>query len=209
MKASLASIAKAVGVSATTVHDALYGCGRVHPETRAKIKAKRHEPAVGDTRLLMTLPGNEPTAVLYQPNAPGSKPEEAWETHTSVAQVGFDRVTKLKEVRMVARTDKNGYCAEALIPLAALGLKIEPEVPYKFDWGILVSGPEGSEVIQRLYWANAQTAMLSDEPTEAQLHPDLWGLVRFSTGAGRKGQPDSDMEKTLGGNEGDDLKVDE
>jgi hypothetical protein len=174
-----------------------------------KADVKRKNPAAGDTRLLLTMTGEGPTAVLYQPNAPGAKPEEAWETHTLVAQSGFDRVAKLKEVRLVARTDKDSYCAEAQIPLAALGLTIEPEACYKFDWGILVSGPEGSEVLQRLYWANAQRAMISDEAIEAQLHPDLWGLVRFSTETGRKGQPEFDPEKTLGGKEGDDFKLEE
>ncbi len=173
-----------------------------------KADAKRKTPAVGDSRLLMTLVGKEPTAVLYQPNAPGAKPEEAWETHTLVAQSGFDRVAKLKEVRLVARTDKDSYCAEAQIPLAALGLTIEPEACYKFDWGILVSGPDGSAVFQRIYWANAQTAIVSDEAIESQLHPDLWGLVRFSTESGRKGQPEFDMEQRLGDDVGEDSTLD-
>ena len=173
-----------------------------------KADAKRKAPAVGDCRLLMTLTGEGPTAVLYQPNAPGSKPDEAWEARTGVAQAGFDRVVKLPEVRLAAKTDANGYCAEAVIPLKSLGLEIVPDVAYKFDWGILASGPDGSEVLERLYWANPQTKMLSDEAIEAKLHPDLWGTVRFATGSGRKGQPDLDMEKKLGGELDDDFELD-
>jgi len=175
-----------------------------------KADAKRKTPAVGDCRLLMTMTDEGPTAVLYQPNAPGSKPEEEWEARTDVARSSFDRVVKLPEARMAARGDENGYCAEAIIPLKSLGLKILPDVPYKFDWGILVGGPDGSEVMQRLYWANAQTAILADEAHESQLHPDLWGTVRFSATAGRKGQPELDMEEKLGGElEGDfDLEED-
>ena len=169
---------------------------------------KRKIPAVGDCRLLMTMTDEGPTAVLYQPNKPGSKPEEEWEAVTGVAQAAFDRVAKLPDVRMAARGGENGYCLEAMIPLKSLGLEIVPDVPYKFDWGILVSGPDGSEVLERLYWANPQTRMLSDEAIEAKLHPDLWGTVRFATGSGRKGQPDLDMEKKLGGELDDDFELD-
>ena len=63
-------------------------------------------------------------------------------------------------------------------------------------------------MLERLYWANPQTKMLSDEAIEAKLHPDLWGTVRFATGSGRKGQPDLDMEKKLGGELDDDFELD-
>jgi hypothetical protein len=63
-------------------------------------------------------------------------------------------------------------------------------------------------VLERLYWANPQTAMLADEAIEAQLHPDLWGAVRFSANSGSKGKPDLDMEKKLGGELDDDFELD-
>ena len=173
-----------------------------------KADAKRKAPAVGDCRLLMTMTGEGPTAVLYQPNAPGAPPEEGWETHTLVAQAGFDRVKKLPEVRMAARGDEKGYCLEAVIPLAALGLKIVPDVPYKFDWGILASGPEGNAVLERVYWANPQTAMLADEAIEAELHPELWGTLRFSAGSGSRGKPEVDLEASLGGPPAGDFEFD-
>jgi hypothetical protein len=168
--------------------------------------SKRKDLAVGDCRLLMTLTGEGPTAVVYQPNAPGSKPDQAWEARTGVGQAGFDRVVKLPEVRLAARSDEKGYCAEAVIPLGSLGLTIVPDAAYKFDWGILASGPEGDAVLERVYWANPQTAMLADEAIEAQLHPDLWGTVRFSAGSGSKGKPELDMEKKPG--DDDDFKLD-
>jgi LacI family transcriptional regulator len=55
MKTSLTSIAKAIGVSITTVHDALYDCGRVHPETRAKIKAMAQQLGYRPNRLAQAL----------------------------------------------------------------------------------------------------------------------------------------------------------
>ena len=169
----------------------------------------RQSPVAGDSRLLMTMTKDGPVAVLYQPNAPGAKPGEAWETHTMVFQSSFDRVAKATEVSLAAQTDATGYCAEALIPLKTLGLTIQPDVCYKMDWGVLVSGPDGNEVMQRLYWANPQTSIVSDEAAESRLHPDLWGMVRFGTGTGRKGQPEIDMENTLKGDAGDELKLDD
>ncbi|MGD0093484.1 MAG: hypothetical protein ABSE73_26525, partial [Planctomycetota bacterium] len=156
--------------------------------------ADRKEPAKGDVRVLLTLAGGKPVAVLYQPNCPGAKPDEAWETHTNVFRAAFDRVVRLEGVKLAQQQPRdgqeNGYCVEASIPLASIGLKITPGLRLKMDWGILVSGPDGSEVLQRLYWANAATAIVSDEAAEAMLHPGLWGYVRFSGATGKAGAPD-------------------
>ena len=97
------------------------------------------------------------------------------------------------------RTEANSYCVEAVVPLKSIGLKIEPNASYKFDWGILVSGPGGSEVTQRLYWANAQTGILADEAIESQLHPDLWGTLRFLPNPEQKTAPKVDLDDLLNG----------
>ncbi|HEY3324298.1 MAG TPA: hypothetical protein VGP72_27855 [Planctomycetota bacterium] len=158
--------------------------------------ADRKEPARGDLRILMSVAGGKPIAVLYEPNHPGAKKEEAWETHTGVFNAAFDRVTVLDGVKIAPQTPRDaqdaasGYALEASIPLAAIGLKITPGLRLKLDWGILVSGPNGTEVLQRLYWANSSTAIVSDEAAEAMLHPSLWGYVRFSGAAGKAGSTD-------------------
>jgi hypothetical protein len=154
----------------------------------------RKEPARGDLRILITMANGKPAAVLYQPNCPGAKPDEAWETHTNVCRAAFDRVAQLDGVKLAAQPPRDGqenagYWVEAAIPLASIGLKIVPDLRLKLDWGILVSGPDGSEVLQRLYWANTSTAIVSDEAAEALLQPGLWGFVRFS-GGGKAGQPE-------------------
>lgn len=145
----------------------------------AKADPRRSSSASGDTRLLMTMAENKPTVVLYQPKASNAKPDEAWETRTDVATSSFDRVAKLSDAQLIAQTDKNSYCVEAVIPLKSIGLRIDSDSVYKFDWGVLVSGPDGNEVMQRVYWANTQTAVIADEAIESQLHPNLWGIVRF------------------------------
>jgi hypothetical protein len=52
----------------------------------------------------------------------------------------------------------------------------------QFDWGVLVSGPQGTEVIERIYWANKATTIISDEAAEAMITPKLWGHVIFHGG---------------------------
>jgi hypothetical protein len=154
-------------------------------------KVNRTSPVVGDQRLLMTMMNGKPIAVLYQPNAPGAKPDEHWESHTGVFHAGFDRVVQAREVQIAVADTKEGYCLEAAIPLKTLGLEIRHDLALKMDWGILTSGPNGFEVLQRRYWANPLTAIISDEAAEAMLHPDLWGLVRFLD-AGDKGNDPGD-----------------
>lgn len=158
----------------------------------------RTSPVKGDQRLMMTMMNGKPVAVLYQPEAPGAPAAENWESHTMVFNTKFDRVVQAPEVEIAVSNGKEGYCLEAAIPLKTLGLNIRHNQTLKLDWGIMVSGPQGSEVLQRRYWANSLTAIVSDEAAEAMLHPDLWGLVRFSLDAGDKGDaPDMDMDLGL------------
>ena len=152
----------------------------------------RRAPARGDFRLLMTLMKSdvpvrgEPTSVIYRPVVPGTPEEQAWEVVSPVFRVTFDQVRKLDDVRMAHRTTDDGYVLEAAIPLKSIDLKIGPDMRTRLDWGVLVSGKDGNEVMRRVYWSNKATAIISDAPSEAMLHPDLWGNIRFHAG-GAKG----------------------
>ena len=139
----------------------------------------RKAPAPGDQRLLLTLMGEKPTAVLYQAVVPGTPPDKAWQVVSPVHSASFDRVVKLDSVRFAVDESDDRYTLEAAVPLAALGLKITPGLRLKLDWGVLVSGPDGTEVLRREYWANKATQITADAPSEAELHPELWGHVRF------------------------------
>jgi hypothetical protein len=141
--------------------------------------ADRRAPTVGDQRLLMTLMGGEPTAVLYQAVVPGTPPAKAWQVVSPVASVSFDRVVRLTKPRLAVAGGDDRYVVEAAIPLSELGLKITPGLRLKMDWGVLASGPDGTEVLRREYWANKATQIIADAPSEAELHPGLWGHIRF------------------------------
>ncbi len=88
-------------------------------------------------------------------------------------------MTKLEKPRIFAAGNEDRYVVEAAVPLATLGLKITPDLRLKMDWGVLSSGPDGTEVLRREYWSNKATQITADAPSEAELHPSLWGHIRF------------------------------
>ncbi|MCE9604535.1 MAG: hypothetical protein K8U03_06470 [Planctomycetia bacterium] len=141
--------------------------------------ADRSEPAVGDSRLLLTFADQEPTAVLYRPTVPGTPEDKVYRVVSPVGEVAIDRVDRLPEVQLARSGTDEHYTLEAAVPLAALGLKPAAGLRLKLDWGLLVSGPNGSEVIRRVYWSNQATNIVADAPSEARLHPNLWGHVLF------------------------------
>jgi hypothetical protein len=147
--------------------------------TNAAAPGDRQTPQAGDVRLLMTYVDNRPVAVLYRPVVPGTPPGKAWRIVSPVGETVIDEVKRLDHVRMLRTTNGDKYTLEAAIPLADLGLKPEPGARLKFDWGILVSGTEGSEVFRRVYWANHSSQIAADAPSEARLQPNLWGYARF------------------------------
>jgi hypothetical protein len=63
------------------------------------------------------------------------------------------------------------------VPLSTLGLIIKPQKSLLGDLGLLRGN--GAQTIQRLYWNNLDTAIVSDIPSEARLQPGNWGLFKF------------------------------
>ncbi len=135
----------------------------------------------GDVRILISTIKGKPMAVLYQPVAPDAPESEEWETHTMVFRTAFDRVKIIKdaEIGYINSEENNSYSVEAVIPLKSIGMKIEPGMSVKMDWGILKTSATGSGVYERLYWSNKDTAILSDEAAEAVIKPEMWGRVNF------------------------------
>ena len=142
--------------------------------------AGRRTPVAGDLRLLMTYTDAGPIAVLYRPVAPRAEGERSWVIASPTGKVVFDRIEQLKGVRTaLGGGDGRGYVLEAAVPLKNLGLKPRADLRLKMDWGMLVSGENGREVMQRIYWSNKATGIIADAPSEAALRPDLWGHIRF------------------------------
>jgi hypothetical protein len=66
---------------------------------------------------------------------------------------------------------------EFSIPLSILGLNPTPGTELRGDIGLLRG--DGIRTIQRVYWSNKATGLVSDIPSEAELTPQLWGRFRF------------------------------
>jgi hypothetical protein len=139
----------------------------------------RKAPVAGDKRLLLTFVGGKPMAILYDAVVPGTPSETTWKAVSPVGQVSFDRVTQLTNIRMAHIGDDNYYVLEAAVPLEVLGLKPVDDLRVKMDWGLLSTDSNGNSVMQRLYWSNGATGIIADVPSEASLHPDLWGYALF------------------------------
>jgi hypothetical protein len=137
----------------------------------------RQVPVAGDIRLLLTFVGNEPQAVVYRAVAPGASPGDAYQIASPVGEVTFDRIERIANVKMARNSTGDSYELEAAVPLAALGFRPTDGMRLKMDWGMLMSGPDGNEVIRRVYWSNQATNIVADAPSEARLHPNLWGHV--------------------------------
>ncbi len=140
----------------------------------------RRQPGAGDLRLLITQVKGKPVVVLYRPEAPGAPAAHRWETSTpGGGTTVFEQVVTLPEARVAIGESTDGYCVEAAIPLAALGLKPPTDgLTLPLDWGVLTTDA-GHITRTRQYWANAMATGVADEPTEARLEPALWGHVRF------------------------------
>lgn len=129
---------------------------------------RRINPVAGDLRLLVTRVKGKTHATLYRAVVPGTAKavgfSSPWRTIT------LDRVDDVSaEVEFGAHDGQ----FEVSIPLATLGWKPKPGSAVKADLGILRG--DGASTLQRVYWSNKGTAIVSDVPSEAQLTPALWG----------------------------------
>jgi hypothetical protein len=145
---------------------------------------KRRAPAAGDLRLLVTQVQGKTTAALYRPVAlPGMKPDPV-PFASPLRTIRFDRVDDVSsQVTLAASTARDEKAKkevatyELSIPLATLGLKPTPGLTLSADIGLLRGN--GFHTLQRAYWTNKATGIVSDEPSEAELIPQLWGKWEF------------------------------
>lgn len=140
--------------------------------------SKDENPVAGDCRLLLTIKAGKPTAVLYQPVAPGAAKEVAADLSSPWRSLHFDCV-KTVDIPLAMKPIPGGYAVTAALPLKLLGIDSLQGKTLRGDLGILLSDSAGQECTSRNYWSNKQANNTSDVPDEAQLTPALWGELRF------------------------------
>lgn len=137
----------------------------------------RPEPAAGDTRVVLSLFNGKPVAVLMRP-VDKVAPKSVAKTYVSpVGPKSFDRVEKIGDAQVSSVPADGGYVLSAAIPWAALGVDPSPGLKLRADVGFISSDAAGKRNIARTYWANQDTALVSDEPQESWLYPGQWGTL--------------------------------
>jgi len=137
----------------------------------------RTQPARGDVRLLFSVLEGKPVCVLYETVLRGGERKPRLLSSPTGA-VSFDRVVALDAAQVAIVRTAEGYALEAAVPLAAIGFEPQPALITKGDVGVIFSDPGGSRNVLRAYYANQETAIVNDIPSEARLTPDKWGILR-------------------------------
>lgn len=135
----------------------------------------RPQPVAGDLRLLLAMPNDQPTAVLYRPVAPGANDGTTFSSPQG--SVAFDSVRVVATARIGFQRRPGGFALEAAIPLAELGWTIKPKVDLRGDVGVIYGDPEGIRNVHRTYWSNRNTGLVSDVGNESRLVPSQWGRI--------------------------------
>lgn len=131
----------------------------------------RTQPAAGDLRLLVTLVKGKPLALLYSPVVPGSKERVPFSSPWRTIQ--FDTVADVSASIQFAADGTGNF--ELSVPLSELGTV--PAAPGRLRGDVGVLRGNGFQTLQRVYWSNKATAIVSDVPSEAELTPALWGRL--------------------------------
>jgi hypothetical protein len=143
-----------------------------------KADPRRKEGTAGDNRLLLTIKDEKPVAVLYKQ----ADPSRNWPVPfiSPSRAIYFGSVSQLQDARIGVTRTQTGYILTASVPLATLG--IQPSAASSFlvgDVGVIFGSESGNGARLRLYWANKETAITSDVPSEAALAPGNWGRFQF------------------------------
>jgi hypothetical protein len=160
------------------------GCLDLMIGSDAAADPNRQTPAAGDERLLVTRVGNRTVAVLYRQVALANSPGAPAEFTSPLRTVKFDRVADVSnevELSTGETKDPSGKVTlgsiECSVPLDLLGLHPTRGQTIRGDVGVLRGN--GFQTLQRAYWSNKSSGLVSDLPSEAELTPRLWGVWTF------------------------------
>ena len=150
------------------------GCVDLMIQTGTETKREGKDPIAGDLRLLITTVKGQTKAMLYRALVPGTAEKDRTLFESPVGSVWFDSVVEVSKQVKLAQL---GGDVEISIPLEVLGLKPTLGGEISADIGLLRG--DTAQTIQRLYWNNLDTLIVSDIPSEARLQPRNWGIWKF------------------------------
>lgn len=130
----------------------------------------------GGERLVVTQVNGKTAAVLYRPHVPGTTTDLV----KFVSMIGINKTTLMDRVddvsRQVTLAGSDGNY-ELSVPPALLSLSPQTGQTIRGDIGLLRGN--GFQTLQRVYWHNKATGLVSDLASEAELTPQLWGTWMF------------------------------
>jgi photosystem II stability/assembly factor-like uncharacterized protein len=148
-------------------------------QTNGELKANRAGAGVGDIRLSFTMVAGKPTAILYDFVVPGTKADARLPFSSPWQTAYIDKVTMLKDAQVSVIRGPRSYSLEASIPLASIHLDPLKLNKTRGDVGLVISDQTGTRTVDRIYWSNKNTKIVSDLPSEARIQPNLWGTFIF------------------------------
>lgn len=146
-------------------------------QTNAGADRFRKSAARGDIRLLFAELNGKIVCVKYDYVNPKSPRSERVEFKSDVAKTTISSVKELKRLSAWAQRSNGHFTLRAVIPLSCITERLPKET--RFDVGRIAGDPSGAVSVERVYWSNKATSLMSDEPTQAGVEPRLWGKAVF------------------------------
>ncbi len=138
----------------------------------------RTTPIAGDIRVLIAPGEKGPVVMAYRPIKPDAKPDEALKFESPVKSHTFASVMPANDSQVAFQTTKTGYLVEARLSCDHIDLRhLGPGLRLRCDIGILWGNEAGLVTERRTYLFNRSPSanIVSDTPSEAELHPAEWG----------------------------------
>lgn len=126
----------------------------------------------GNTRVLLANLGGTPVAMVYRPDGPG---DQSYTFRSPVRAVQFRYVHNEPAIRWQVIPGQNEYRVIAEIPWSVLAHSPASGQQVKADIGLLFGDDTGSRTALRVHWADKETNVVNDVPTEAEFSPARWG----------------------------------
>ena len=145
-------------------------------QTDAKADPSRRSAARGDIRLLFAERGGKVVCVKYDYVNPKAPKSARVDFESDVAKTTVASITELKHISAWAEHNKGLFTLRAVLPLSSIAKRIPNET--RLDVGRITGDPSGTVSIERIYWSNKATALMSDRPTQAGVEPRLWGKAK-------------------------------
>lgn len=134
-----------------------------------------------DVRVLLVPGEKKHLAVIYRAVKADAKPETSATFESPVRKVVFAYVKSIDGFDCVFKKTARGYLCEARLPAEALAAETSHRVQLRGDIGVLFSHAGGETTQSRAYLLDAtpEAGIVTDTPTEAELHPAAWGHWMF------------------------------